>query len=185
MADKINKYLIIGGGVGAAVIIGVVFGLYSLDVAKPAETPIVEDLPQIISNYQSNDTLSVTSEYRINEQCEILFAMTASVYPNNEPLQPLSLLELVEKYPENFAQWSTEFQNENTTRAFLESGLSPEFLSSFTDVVMIEYSINPELKPTALLAFLPDPSTGDRLMELYENYDCEAYYNERQNILEP
>ena len=181
MADKINKYLIIGGGVGAAVIIGIVFGLYSFDVTKPAEAP-VEELPQIISNYESDDMLSKNSEYRINEQCEILFAMTASVYPNNEPLQPLSLLELVEKYPENFAQWSNEFQNENTTRAFLDAGLSPEFLSSFTDVVMIEYSINPELKPTALLAFLPDPSTGDRLMELYEDYECEAYYNERQNL---
>ncbi|RDJ30951.1 MAG: hypothetical protein DWQ18_04930 [Crenarchaeota archaeon] len=184
MADKINKYLIIGGGVGAAVIIGIVFGLYSFDATQPAETP-VEDLPQIISNYESDDLLKTNSEYRINEQCEILYAMTASVYPNDEPLQPLSLLELVDKYPENFAKWSNEFQNENTTQAFLEAGLSPEFLSSFTDVVMIEYSINPELKPTALLAFLPDPSTGERLMELYEDYECEAYYNERQNILEP
>lgn len=184
MADKINKYLIIAGGIAAAVIIVVVFGLYSFDVTKPAENP-VEDLPQIISNYESDEMLSTNSEYRINEQCEILYAMTASVYPDDEPLQPLSLLELIEKYPENFAQWSTELQNENTTRAFLEAGLSPEFLSSFTDVVMIEYSINPELKPTALLAFLPDPSTGDRLTELYEKYGCEAYYNERQNILEP
>ena len=84
MDAKLRNYVIIGGAVAAAaIIIGVVAFTGVFDSNKMS-TPKITEKPQ-----------TGLQPYRINTSCELLYAMSASVYPDNERLQSLSITGVV------------------------------------------------------------------------------------------
>ncbi|MEX0656530.1 MAG: hypothetical protein WD154_03160 [Nitrosopumilaceae archaeon] len=117
--------------------------------------------------------------YRINKSCELLYAMSASEYPNGEKLHSLSITGVVSKYQADFTPWLETFADNGTLRTFIEQGFSPEFLDVFSEAVMVEYSINPELKPLVLMALDPKTQTVD-VNKIFEEDSCLEYYVSRK-----
>lgn len=195
MDSKSKKY-VIGGGAAAAVaiIIGVLAltGAFDMDKTKitEQETTIQEEtIPQeevvTLKNGQPlGPTIEVTemqtnSPYRINKSCELLYAMSSSEYPNGEKLHSLSITGVVAKYQEDFKPWIETFADDEKLRAFIDQGFSPEFLAIFAEAVMVEYSINPELKPLVHMALDPTTTTVD-VNKIFEEDNCIEYYVSRQ-----
>ncbi|MEK6965712.1 MAG: hypothetical protein AABX58_05835, partial [Thermoproteota archaeon] len=126
--------------------------------------------PAEMTDVQTNSQL-----YRINTSCELLYAMTVSEYPNGEGLHNLTLTGIVSKYRTDFEPWRGIFYDEEKIRAFIDQGFSPEFLDAFANAVMLEYSINPEQKPSVLLALDPKNSTM-YVNKIFEKDNCTEYY---------
>ena len=117
--------------------------------------------------------------YRINTSCEMLYAMSANEYPNGDKLHSLSITSVVSKYQADFGPWLETFADDKKLLAFIEQGFSPEFLDIFTEKIILEYSINPELKPLALLALDPKTQTVD-VNKIFEEDNCLEYYVSRK-----
>ena len=126
--------------------------------------------PAEMTDVQTNSQL-----YRLNTSCEMLYAMSASEYPNGEKLHSLSITSVVSKYQADFGPWLETFADDEKLRAFIEQGFSPEFLDIFTEKVILEYSINPELKPLVLMALDPKTQTVD-VNKIFEEDNCLEYY---------
>lgn len=195
MDAKLKKYVIIGGAVAAAaIIIGViaftgVFDSNKMNTPKITEKPqttldspndvVTLQDPQLGSPNEETGVQTGLQPYRINTSCELLYAMSASVYPNNEKLQSLSITSVVSKYPDDFKPWLDTFADVNKTRAFIREGFSPEFLDVFTNKVMQEYVINPELKSLVLLALDPKSQSAD-VNKIFEEDKCLDYFASRE-----
>jgi len=117
--------------------------------------------------------------YRLNTSCEMLYAMSASEYPNGEKLHSLSITGVVSKYQEDFKPWLETFADDQKLRAFIDQGFSPEFLDVFAEKVILEYSINPELKPLVLMALDPKTTTI-AVNKIFEEDNCVEYYASKQ-----
>lgn len=195
MDAKLRKYAIIGGAVAAvAIIIGVVAFTGVFDSNKMSTPKITEKQqptldsqndvvtlqdPQLGPSNEKTDVQTGSQPYRINTSCELLYAMSASVYPNNERLQSLSITGVVSKYPDDFKPWLDKFSDVNKTRAFIREGFSPEFLDVFANKVMQEYTINPELKSLVLLALDPKSNSTD-VNKIFSDDKCLDYFTSRQ-----
>jgi hypothetical protein len=191
MNSKLKTYVIIGGAVAAAaIIIGVVAITGTFDNKMGTPTQITDQ--QATSNSQEetvtfkeqqplgptaemNDVQTNSQLYRLNTSCEMLYAMSASEYPNGETLHSLSITSVVSKYQADFGPWLETFADDEKLRAFIEQGFSPEFLDIFTEEVILEYSINPELKPLVLMALDPKTQTVD-VNKIFEEDNCLEYY---------
>lgn len=154
----------------------------------------LEEMPEDISNQDvtspdvsqnlvppitNQDQQIQTQQYRINESCELLYAMTVGEYPNGERLQSLSITGVVSKYQNDFQPWLEIFMDEEKMRDFVSQGFSPEFLNVFSLAVMQEYSINPEMQPIVYAAL--DPNSGDAAInELFNEDNCGEYFVARQ-----
>src|SRR5574341_2197798 len=161
MNSKIKTYAIIGGVAAAAIIIGVVAitGVFDNKMGVPAEmTDIQKSQP-----------------FRLNTSCEMLYAMSSSEYPNGEKLHSLSITNMVSKYQADFGPWLETFADDEKLRAFIEQGFSPAFLDIFADKVILEYSINPALKPLVLMAVDPKTTTVD-VNKIFEEDNCMESY---------
>ena len=195
MDAKLRNYVIIGGAVAAAAIIIGVVALAGVFDSNKMSTPKITEKPQTTLDSQndivtsqepqldlSNENANVQTglqPYRINTSCELLYAMSASVYPNNERLQSLSIIGVVSKYPDDFKPWLATFADANKTRAFIQEGFSPEFLDIFANKVMQEYTINPELKPLVLMALDPKSQSTD-VNKIFEADKCIDYFVSRK-----
>lgn len=167
--SKLRTYVIIGGAIAAAaIIIGVVAitGAFDNKMGAPTQTT-------------DQQTTSNSQLYRLNTSCEMLYAMSASEYPNGEKLHSLSITGVVSKYQEDFGPWLETFADDEKLRAFIEQGFSPEFLDIFAEKVILEYSINPELKPLVLMALDPKTQTVD-VNKIFEEDNCLEYYASRK-----
>jgi hypothetical protein len=189
MNSKLKTYVIIGGAISAAaIIIGVVAITGAFDNKMGAPTQITDQ--QTTSNSEivtfkeeqpvgptaeMNDVQTNSQLYRLNTSCEMLYAMSASEYPNGETLHSLSITGVVSKYQEDFGPWFETFADDEKLRTFIEQGFSPEFLDIFTEKVILEYSINPELKPLVLMALDPKTQTVD-VNKIFEEDNCLEYY---------
>lgn len=132
----------------------------------------------------SDDQNTQLQKYRINESCELLYAMTVGEYPNGERLQSLSITGVVAKYQNDFEPWLDTFMDEEKMKAFVTGGFSPEFLNVFSLAVMKEYSINPELQPIVYAAL--DPNGGDaKINDLFNEDGCSEYFAQRQGSQAP
>lgn len=191
MNSKLKTYAIIGGAIAAAaIIIGVVAitGAFDNKMGTPAQITY----PQTTSN---SDTVTFKEQpvgppaemtdmqnsqlYRLNTSCEMLYAMSSSEYPNGEKLHSLSITEVVSKYQTDFKSWLETFADDEKLRAFIEQGFSPEFLDIFAEKIVLEYSINPELKPLVLMAVDPKTQTVD-VNKIFEEDNCLEYYASRK-----
>jgi len=183
MDSKLRSYVIIGGAiVAAAIIIGVagIAGAFDDDTtpADSEEVVISSQVPPFGTPNQKTEN-SALQQYRINTSCEILYAMTASVYPNGERLHSLSITGVVSKYQTDFEPWLETFADDEKLRAFINEGFSPEFLDIFAEKVMVEYSINPELKSLVLMALDPTTTTVD-VNKIFEEEGCMEYFVSQQ-----
>ena len=185
--SKLRTYAIIGGAVAAAAIItGVVAITGAFDNKMGTPTQVTDQQttnsetvtfkeeqplgPTEMNNVQTNSQL-----YRLNTSCEMLYAMSASEYPNGEKLHSLSITGVVSKYQEDFGPWLETFADDEKLRAFINQGFSPEFLDIFAEKIILEYSINPELKPLVLMALDPKTTTVD-VNKIFEEDNCIEYY---------
>ena len=191
MNSKLKTYAIIGGAVVAvAIIIGVVVITGAFDNKMGVPTQITD--PQTTSNSETvtfkeqpvgppaeMTDMQNSQLYRLNTSCEMLYAMSASEYPNGEKLHSLSITNVVSKYQGDFGPWLETFADEQKLRAFIEQGFSPEFLDIFAEKVILEYSINPELKSLVLMALDPKTQTID-MNKIFEEDKCMEYYVSRK-----
>ena len=187
MNSKLKTYAIIGGVAAAAIIIGVVAITGAFDNKMSVPTQITDQ--QTTSNseivtFKEEQPVGPPAEmtdmqnsqlYRLNTSCEMLYAMSASEYPNGEKLHSLSITNVVSKYQADFGPWLETFADDEKLRAFIEQGFSPEFLDIFTEKIILEYSINPELKPLVLMAVDPKTQTID-MNKIFEEDNCLEYY---------
>ena len=188
MNSKLKTYAIIGGAItAAAIIIGVVAITGAFDNKMGAPTQITDQ--QTTSNseivtFKEEQPVGPPAEmtdmqnsqpFRLNTSCEMLYAMSSSEYPNGEKLHSLSITNVVSKYQKDFGPWLETFADDEKLRAFIEQGFSPEFLDIFAEKVILEYSINPELRSLALLALDPKTATVD-VNKIFEEDNCMEYY---------
>ncbi|MGQ0377132.1 MAG: hypothetical protein ACT4OW_06490 [Nitrososphaerota archaeon] len=194
MDSKLRTYAIIGGAVAAAaIIIGVVAITGAFDNKMDTSTQITEqqttNSQEETVTFKEEQPLGSTAEitelqtdsqpYRLNTSCEMLYAMSSSEYPNGEKLHSLSITGVVSKYQEEFKPWLETFADEQRLRAFIDQGFSPEFLDVFAEAVILEYSINPELKPLVNMALDPKTTTVD-VNKIFEEDNCLEYYVSRK-----
>jgi len=187
MDSKLRTYVIIGGAIAAAaIIIGVVAitGAFDNKMGMPqtisdSETVTFKEEQPLGPTTKMNDVQTNSQLYRLNTSCEMLYAMSASEYPNGERLHSLSITGVVSKYQEDFRPWLETFADDEKLRAFINQGFSPEFLDIFAEKIILEYSINPELKPLVLMALDPKTQTVD-VNKIFEEDNCTEYYVSRQ-----
>ena len=187
MNSKLKTYAIIGGAIAAAaIIIGVVAitGVFDnkmntspqiTDQQTTSNSEIVTFKEQPVGPPAEMTDMQNSQLYRLNTSCEMLYAMSSSEYPNGEKLHSLSITNVVSKYQADFGPWLETFADEQKLRAFIEQGFSPEFLDIFTEKIILEYSINPELKPLVLMAVDPKTQTVD-VNKIFEEDSCLEYY---------
>jgi hypothetical protein len=191
MDSKLRTYVIIGGAVAAAaIIIGVVALSGGFDMSKtkmteqqtiPEETVTFKEEQPLGPSTDMNDVKTDSQLYKINTDCELLYAMTLSEYPNGERLHNLTLSGVVSKYQDEFEPWRAIFFHEDKIREFIDQGFTPEFLYAFANAIMLEYSINPELRPVVLLAV--DPKTQPDIMnKIFADENCQKYFAVRTGI---
>jgi hypothetical protein len=192
MDSKSKTYVIAGGAAAAAaIIIGILAltGAFDMDKTKMTEqeatipqeeTVTFKDEQPLGPPVEMTEAQTDSQLYRINKSCELLYAMSSSEYPNGEKLHSLSITGVVSKYQEDFKPWLETFADDQKLRAFIDQGFSPEFLDLFAEAVMVEYSINPELKPLVLMALDPKTTTVD-VNEIFAEDNCMEYYASRQD----
>lgn len=191
MDSKSKTYVIAGGAAAAAaIIIGILALTGAFDMDKTKMTEQEATIPQEENvTFKDEQPLGPSVEikaqtdsqlYWINKSCELLYAMSSSEYPNGEKLHSLSITGVVSKYQEDFKPWLETFADDQKLRAFIDQGLSPEFLDIFAEAVMLEYSINPELKPLVLMALDPKTTTVD-VNKIFAEDNCMEYYASRQD----
>jgi len=190
MNSKLKTYAIIGGAIAAAAIIIVVAitGVFDNKMNTPAQitdqqtasnSEIVTFKEQPVGPPAEMTDMQNSQLYRLNTSCEMLYAMSSSEYPNGEKLHSLSITNVVSKYQADFGPWLETFADDEKLRAFIEQGFSPEFLNIFADKIVLEYSINPELKPLVLMAVDPKTQTVD-VNKIFEEDNCLEYYASRK-----
>ena len=104
---------------------------------------------KIIESTSVSD-VPVSQTYKINTQCEMLFAIVTAKYPNGEAMPRFNTTSLLEKYPNEFKEWKEVLGDPEKRKAFAEN-VPDEFNQVLIPIMMKESSINPDLKSTAML----------------------------------
>ena len=128
---------------------------------------------QIIGNIDISK-VPASQTYKINTQCEMLFAITTSKYPNGEAIPRFSTTSLLEKYPNEFKEWKEILADPEKRKVFAQN-VPDEFNQALIPVLMKESSINPDLKPTAML--ITDPQANSKLKQIYNENNCQEFFS--------
>ena len=120
--------------------------------------------------------------YRINTQCEMLFAMITGQYSNGEQMPRLEMSYLLEKYPDEFKPWKDILENPEKRKEFAKN-VPDRFNQVLIPLMMKESSINPDLESTAML--MTDPMGKSKLKQIYDENGCEEFFKQRQNMTGP
>lgn len=164
----------------AIIAIGVIAPPY-LVKNKSTEIPV-----QGIGQISIRDSMKQTSEsqtYRINTQCEMLFAMVKGQYPDGEAMPKLEMSALLEKYPGEFSEWKDILSNNETRKELVNSGNATKFNQALIPVMMKESSINPDLMSTAML--LADPQINLKLKQVYGENNCKEFFDNHNSLSNP
>lgn len=161
----------------AIIAIGVIAPPY-LVKNKSTEIP-VQGIGQIIIPNSIKQT-SESQTYRINTQCEMLFAMVKGQYPDGEAMPKLEMSTLLEKYPDEFSEWKDILSNNETRKEFVNSGNATKFNRALIPVMMKESSINPDLMSTAML--LADPQINLKLKQVYNENNCKEFFDSHNSL---
>lgn len=162
----------------AATIAGVVLANLYLTKDTSSNTPQEVKLPTPITN-EANQPQT----YRINTQCEAVYGMVKSKYPDGEQIPRLQMDNLVEKYPDELKPWKETLQDPQKRKAFVDAGVPPEFNQVLVPIMMKEFSINPELKSTVML--ITEPQAGAKLKQIYDENGCKEFFAQRDNMTNP
>lgn len=163
-------------GVAAAIITATATFAYITPITV-SSTPAQQDadsIPIIIGQE--------AQAYRINTQCEMLFAMTKGQYPNGEEMPRIEVSYLLEKYPDEFKPWKEILEDPEKRKEFAQN-VPDEFNQALVPVIMKESSINPDLESTARLII--DPMGQPKIKQLYDENDCQAFFDEKQGSTSP
>lgn len=115
--------------------------------------------------------------YRINTQCEMVFAMTEGRYPNGESMPRIEMKDLVEKYPDEFKEWKAILDDPVKRQEFVQD-IPREFNEALIPIMMKEALINPELEPTAML--LIDAQASEKIKQIFTENNCQEFFDTRQ-----
>ena len=166
---------IIAGAAAAAIVIGVLMtttGLFNPN-AMPQEAPEAPAVP-VTPNDQRSEPIGA---YRINTECEMIYAFVAGKFPDGEKMTTLKIDNLISKYPKEFAPWAQIFANNDTKSEFLKQPFPEDFSNVLVTAVMNEFSINPSLKPIVML--ITDPQGNSKLQQAFDQYGCQDYFDNK------
>jgi hypothetical protein len=180
---------LIGFGAGGTVIVLIVIITLSIDTSDSPRPILSNDPTKLVPQDKqhlpdTNSSQSIMQEeatqtYRINTQCELLYAMQMAVYPNDKELPPVNLEILEQEYPQRFNQWNEILADNQKFQEFIQNGASPEFVDAYVLSIMDYVSINPQLKSTTTLMF--DSHGLEHLQELFFVHNCKEYFDSRNH----
>ena len=130
---------------------------------------------KIIGNVTISE-VPISQTYKINTQCEMLFAIATAKYPNGEAMPRFNTTSLLEKYPDEFKQWKEILVDPEKRKVFAQN-VPDDFNQVLIPVLMKESSINPDLKPTAML--ITDPQAKSKLKQIYDENNCQEFFSDR------
>ena len=166
------------------IIVGVAAAIIATTVSYAYVMPI--DLPSMSANQDVDSKSGIivqdSQTYRINTQCEMLFAMVKGQYPNGDKMPTLEISYLLEKYPEEFKPWKETLEDTEKRKEFAKD-VPDEFNSVLIPIMMKESSINPYLESTVML--ITDPMGQPKMKQLYDENGCQAFFDERQGSTGP
>ena len=161
------------------IVAAVVTSIY-LTKSVPSNTPSPEDI-KLSTPITGEGTQPQT--YRINTQCEAVYAMVKSKYPDGEQIPRLQMDDLLVKYPDELKPWKETLKDPEKRKVFVNAGVPPEFNQALVPIMMKEYSINPELKPTVML--ITEPQAGAKIKQIYDDNGCKEFFAQRGNVTSP
>ena len=130
---------------------------------KPAEKMVSEN--------------QISSIYKINTECEMIYGLSKSAYPDGNRMPHITLTNLMTKYPEKFAPWKSVLDDNQTRTEFFKKPLTPEFSDVMTSSIMNYSGINPGLKP--IVELMIKSNGREKLQGYYLAYDCKPYFDQR------
>jgi hypothetical protein len=156
-------------GVAAAIIVIVVV----------ANSSLIKNESSDMSSQKIIESIDISEPpasqiYKINTQCEMLFAITTSRYPNGEAIPRFNTTSLLEEYPDEFKEWKEILADPEKRKVFAQN-VPDEFNQVLIPVLMKESSINPDLKPTAML--ITDPQANLKLKQIYDENICQEFFS--------
>lgn len=117
--------------------------------------------------------------YRITTDCELVYALSYGVYPNDEKLPEFKIMDLIAKYPQEFAPWREIMEDPTQRDDFFSKPLPSDFGEVLVVAMMIETSISPSLKETAMI--IVDPLGKLKMTEEFEEHSCQPYFDSRKS----
>lgn len=117
--------------------------------------------------------------YRITTDCELVYALSYGVYPNDEKLPEFKMMDLIAKYPQEFAPWREIMEDPTQRDDFFSKPLPSDFGEVLVVAMMIETSISPSLKETAMI--IVDPLGKLKMTEEFEEHSCQPYFDSRKS----
>ncbi|MBI5147073.1 MAG: hypothetical protein HZA84_07645 [Thaumarchaeota archaeon] len=171
----------IAAGVAAA--IAIVFAAYiipSQDITKQDLAPddTVQDATSEILGPSLTSEAGVDGTYKINTECELIYAIAYGQYPDGEKLPDVKIDVLLANYPEEFKPWEEILQNQDNRIEFFKKPLSDEFRNVLTPALMKEASISPELEQIARI--VSDGQGKEKLQQSFQEFECQKYFDEKQ-----
>ena len=176
-----KKYIPVIIGAAAAAIASTVVA-YAYVAGGIIDLPRQQDIgdSSVLGTLQQN---TQAQTYRINTQCEMVLAMVKGQYPNGEQIPKLEMSYLLTKYPDEFKQWKDILEDPEKRKSFVTDASHDEFNQVLVPVMMKEFLINPDLKPTAML--ITDPQGKLELKQVYDENGCQEFFDKRQNSTSP
>jgi hypothetical protein len=162
-------------GVAAAIAIGfAAYAIASQDMTK-------QDFEQSDSGEMQGPSPTPEENavvYKINTECELIYAIAYGQYPDGEALYDVKVEVLLANYPEEFEPWKDELQNIENRTAFFAKPLPDEFRNVLTPALMKEAGISPHLEQIARI--ISDEKGEEKLQQAYQGFGCQKYFEERQ-----
>lgn len=116
--------------------------------------------------------------YKINTECELVYAIAYGQYPDGEALYDVKVEVLLDKYPKEFEPWKEELQNIENRTAFFAKPLPDEFRNVLTPALMKEAVISPHLEQVARI--ISDEKGEEKLQQAYQEFGCQKYFEQRR-----
>jgi TRAP-type uncharacterized transport system fused permease subunit len=116
--------------------------------------------------------------YRINTQCEMVYAMVTGRYPGGEVMPRIEITYLLEKYPDEFKPWKEILEDPQKRTEFVKD-VPEEFNQALIPIMLKESSINPDLESTGML--LLDPLIQSKLKQIYDENNCQEFFEKIEN----
>lgn len=170
---------IIAAGAAAAVVI--VFAAYVISGQHIAEQDLAPEGVQDVTGEilgPSPTGAGTDGAYRINTECELVYAIAYGQYPDGERLPDVKIEVLLANYPEEFEPWKEILQNPDNRTEFFSKPLPDEFRNVLTPVLMKETSISPELEQIARI--VSDGQGNEKLKQAFQEFECQKYFDGKQ-----
>lgn len=130
-----------------------------------------------ISIEPNQNITEIATTYKINTQCEIVYALARGKYPDGKNITPFDITYILNKYPDEFKEWKEILQDPEKKKIFATQGNVTKFNQLLIPILMKEYQINPNLTSTAMLMADPEPD----LQKVYDENKCKEYFFKHDN----